>query len=695
MSSDSGSEDPNVVVIPVEDSLSDGSLDAWPKNDGRFDYRMLDDSRWRDALAEMWVQKTGAYEEGITYTLEKLPEGYALFDRARGTNPHARDTFLFGHPSGIYFQSRVTFFLHFYWLMTERAQPCECVPCARQARGGQPRKRRTKAEMEAAKGKIVKKDIPQRDPEWPCDEEGPDYWKIYLMQLKEKGTLAEEIKQPLNMDWVLTHEYLHDYFIRLKMAPAFVPRRGETVLWTPTLDGKLEFHEETRSYQIRGDDGEWRGMPDWRAGIVTQVPEEPSNLLDIVQLTDKENPLISYSGFRVETLPDPLSDDKSYSLHYKYVPLMCIKPFSCYERFLFPTPREQLHPSIENALTTMSSWSMLSNIRFQGTWPNAQIHSRGIWVGPEMLALYDTVRLKPFGLTAQDMEEGKTVNYEECDPVDVLVIEKIWLQLDGCNADPKSQQLAEQCTPLIAGKVYTRDKNRLDRPIPFDKDPLQEMSYNDTVNAFRQVGMSLYGPWYRVAGGRTCVVSQIMLLGRCYEPDAMLFHFGNYRLDYDLHGIMNGRRYSSQADARIPKGIEWFWGDNRVETLGLATMNGVEVGDAAEQRENLAQWQAILKILNGPYNDADLKVAGLPNRVGRPSTKKTFGEVSKTSKLVSSGLGGNSGSGDDEDDNQSEEVNDNVSEMDLSETELTAPIPFRGGTEETEGGDYDPLQDSA
>ena len=54
-----------------------------------------------------------------------------------------RDSFLFGHPSGIYFQSRVTFFLHFYWLMTERVQPCECVPCARQAKGGQPRKRKS------------------------------------------------------------------------------------------------------------------------------------------------------------------------------------------------------------------------------------------------------------------------------------------------------------------------------------------------------------------------------------------------------------------------------------------------------------------------------------------------------------------------------------------------------------------------
>ena len=64
MSSNRDSEDPNVVIIPVEDYLSDGSVARWPVNDGRFDYRMLDDTRWREALAEMWVQKTGAYEEG-------------------------------------------------------------------------------------------------------------------------------------------------------------------------------------------------------------------------------------------------------------------------------------------------------------------------------------------------------------------------------------------------------------------------------------------------------------------------------------------------------------------------------------------------------------------------------------------------------------------------------------------------------
>lgn len=58
------SDDENVVVIPVPDELSDGREDTWPLKDPNYKYRMLDDTRWRQALAEMWVQRTGAYEQG-------------------------------------------------------------------------------------------------------------------------------------------------------------------------------------------------------------------------------------------------------------------------------------------------------------------------------------------------------------------------------------------------------------------------------------------------------------------------------------------------------------------------------------------------------------------------------------------------------------------------------------------------------
>lgn len=61
------SDDPNIVVIPVEDSKSDGLKSTWPRNgaDSRWVYSIRDDVGWRLGLAQMWVEKQmGAPEEG-------------------------------------------------------------------------------------------------------------------------------------------------------------------------------------------------------------------------------------------------------------------------------------------------------------------------------------------------------------------------------------------------------------------------------------------------------------------------------------------------------------------------------------------------------------------------------------------------------------------------------------------------------
>jgi hypothetical protein len=553
--------------------------------------------------------------------------------------------------------------------------------------------------MEADRAKMEGKDKAVSkgkftDRKLPGDEEGPDYWKIHVMDLKENGTLDEKINHPLNLDWVLCHDQLKDYFVRLPLQPAFVPRRGETVLWTPTLEGRLQYNPETKTVEQRREDGTWLGMPDWRAGVVTQVSEEESSYLDIVQETKKKMP-VSWSGFRVECLPDPLEDDKSYSLHYKYVPLKCIKPFSAFERFLWPTPREKLHPSVENAMTTMASYSLLHKVRFRGTWPNARIDCKGIWVGPELLAIKDTARLKPFGMNAEDMENNQG-EVKDIGPTvtDVMVIEQIWLQMDDCNADPDDEQLARKLVPFIAGKVYTRDPNRLNRVMPFNADPLEKLTPLEVEAAFEQVGMRVYGKWYRVAAGKTCVVTPGMILGRCYEAEATKLYFDTFDLDYDLHGILSGRRYSRQVDARIPAGLDFFWGDSRVETLGLATVAGVEVGPAAEQRDDPVRWQAILRLLQGSTSEVDYRVADLgitTKGPGRPRKKKTFSEVSKMSKLVSTGLGAVTENEDTGEDNGEGPANagdsSSPSEMDLSDSELNAVIPFR---EPSEGPEYVP-----
>lgn len=64
------SDEENEVVLPVPDSMSDGDESTWRLNDPQFQYRMIDDTRWRVALAQMWIEKTGAVEKGM---LNQIP----------------------------------------------------------------------------------------------------------------------------------------------------------------------------------------------------------------------------------------------------------------------------------------------------------------------------------------------------------------------------------------------------------------------------------------------------------------------------------------------------------------------------------------------------------------------------------------------------------------------------------------------
>lgn len=476
------------------------------------------------------------------------------------------------------------------------------------------------------------------------------------MKLKEKGELDEDIEQQLNLDWVLTHEWLSDYFTKLVLDPAFVPRRGELVLWVwqGLEDGCLLRNPKTGLYEIFGNDNKWHGVPDWRAGVVTQTPEDDVHKVDIVETPDSSRGL-SYSGFRVETLPDPLGNDKSYSLQYAYVPLRNIKPFNSWQMFLGGQDRDDMHPSIENALTVMSSWSMVHKYHIIGSSPNARIHCKGIFIGSELIAVSDTVRLKPEGYQYRQVKSGEAGKM-----TDVMVVEKISLCMMGCVGDDK-EQLATHYAVLISGQVYTTDPKRVEesKTFPYPRSTPEQripepvaLTTNEVTTTFRQVSMNDYGPWYRMANGRNCNVSPQLVIGRCYEPLAAELMFGTHTFDYDLSGVMEGRNYSSQVDTRMPGDNTWFWGDCRVETLGLTEINGVECGRTAAQRGNPSKWQAIIKMSHGELSHALRRQAEIPSSSGRPvkssyvpsgrprgRPKSGLAQVAQTSKLVSSAIG--------------------------------------------------------
>lgn len=58
-----GKESENVIIIPIGECISDGDKYTWP-TEARFG--MPDDSSYREKLAMLWMQKLGAFEEGMT-----------------------------------------------------------------------------------------------------------------------------------------------------------------------------------------------------------------------------------------------------------------------------------------------------------------------------------------------------------------------------------------------------------------------------------------------------------------------------------------------------------------------------------------------------------------------------------------------------------------------------------------------------
>ncbi|KAL2868824.1 uncharacterized protein BJX67DRAFT_38825 [Aspergillus lucknowensis] len=527
------------------------------------------------------------------------------------------------------------------------------------------------------------------------DSEGtPDVFKLAVTKLKQSGEVDREIRESASMDWRAERAALDEYLETLDMRPSYLPRLGELVLWTSDFDGDLAWNPRTQCIQIYSPaKNQWLKKPEWRAGVVGQIPTEDAVLQDLVETTAKKWGL-NYSGFRIETLPDPNSPDKSYSLHYSYVPLKCVKPLNAFEVFLQGTPHEDLHPSIEHAMTVMSSFSLVDKYRFRGLWPNASIYCRGIFIGAEMLTVGDAIRLKPKGYKSGSASKPAVT--------DVMVINEIRLELIQCDEDVKSKQLAEEYHVRIAGKIYTRDIERAQ--ISNNGRPTGALSLHEVVDVFNNVGMSGYGDWYELHSGSVVDISQDMVLGRCYEPDAMKLLFNSLSLGYDLQGVIGAREFSRSVDERIPEGKHWFWGDFRTQTLAIDSLNGEDVGHYSEARD-VKMWRANLRIIDGTATQADFRDAKHPSDLGRPSTKpriSSLAEVSKTSKLVSAGLGAvdtsNPVSSTDEDSSaasqeveEAEGENGEESESSEPEENFTTRIEeLRGGTEETEGGDYVP-----
>lgn len=550
------------------------------------------------------------------------------------------------------------------------------------------------------------------------EEKTLDIFKTLVAKLR-KADIDKAIKEKKSADWHAANEHLETYLMRVAMQHSFVPRIGELVLWAPDIHGQIRYNPKTTTFQVYSQKSKsFISDVPWRAGVVSQVPEDTVYLRQAF-FDNTENASLNTSGFRVETLPDTNGTDKNYTHQYRYVSLSHIRPLNFWQIFLMNIDPEKFHPSIDYAMTVMASVSVLGKHRFKGSWPNASISCKGIYLGTELLLTGDTICLVPQKALEPDCIDPPPVT-------DIMVLSDVEVYLENCNDDPESNLLCEKTSVRLVGKTYTTDSERAWRPRRGDKAQFPEpLTDEEATNAFESVGMRENGPWYRLESRHAVTrISPNLALGRFYELDYMKYMFGGKSMSYSLSGILAGREYGRKTDQRIPEGKEWFFGDTRIETLAVATVNGIEVGKYDSARD-LSMLQASLKIVDGDASQQNLKAARVLTRdtfgmIGSSRNEDTFETVGKTSTMVAAALEPTPAANSEPDElamdvtipqrandvshatktNEVEmiEVADSSSGEDEDaklaaelDSFLNDPARFvRGGTEESEEGDYTP-----
>lgn len=590
------------------------------------------------------MKARGEAQPGVKYTLESLPAGYTLWQRPRPNDARHLDKYLYGHPSHKVFDSPNRFFPHFVHLMDSgNSIGCLCTVCSGSAgllpriSSGSSKGRRASgsssvssrpssssgptflstsiphvstaqqsrplliapASTSLASQVIVSKSHELAPPKGRpkligagmdasrVDEEGtPDVYRNLINKLRRHQRIDEPIKEPMSLDWRAEQEMLPDLLRKVEENPHWVPRVGEIVLYVRELAPNVHIIRHPIKHDYRMYDEEtrlWLDRPVWEAGLVGQVPVEPITIEDICENGDKQNN-VTYSGMRIEPLPDVNSSDKSLSKRHKYIPIRHVRPFILWKVLLYQVPK--YHDTIFNALAVSSTMSLVAKTRFKGTWPEALIYCRAIYIGHELLAVGDTVRLLP------------NATHDQTTSSDVMVIKSIrlkWSGLDQASDNDWDEGRPYNSNVWIYGTAFTSNPARM------NKEWLSDLRHPPATDD--------YGEWYPLhPPTKELAVPYTRLLGRLYERDAMALWLNTKSNDFPLldagrEGLLESRVYSRQNDQRITRepGATWFWADSRVQVLDLHTVNGLDVS-TRDQLRDPKDWRRKIKIMDGIAN---------------------------------------------------------------------------------------------
>ncbi|KAI7074862.1 hypothetical protein KC352_g42124, partial [Hortaea werneckii] len=335
---------------------SDGDGRRRPRTD---DY-IRNDEHYLDRVGLQWAKDQGL-PTGPQYRLDKLPHGYGGYEKPRATDPKHVDRYVYGHPVGV-FRSVNEFFPHFKHLMDHGNAygcPCKCCtgsgpkkgPSARSvddsgiSRTGNSAKMspyfaqsassvRAPQSMSAVpRGRDLLGMSESRSPQprprrKQVDEEGnPDVYRTLIDRLKNVGPdekIDELIIESMSPDWRVDHVRLSKELKEWRALPAYIPRKGELVLFARHLVDYETLVWDLSAQTFRAYDTAtqiWGEIPGWEVGVVTQMPLEPVGDEDLTKVPSTKEQNVTLSGFRVEPLPQVDSKTKSLTRQHKYLPL--------------------------------------------------------------------------------------------------------------------------------------------------------------------------------------------------------------------------------------------------------------------------------------------------------------------------------------------------------------------------------------
>lgn len=300
----------------------------------------------------------------------------------------------------------------------------------------------------------------------------PDVYAKLEKRVMDGEIVDEPIRQEENIEWIATRESLPAYLQGLRKLHAFEPRQGELVLsYLHDLGDLVRDPASGRFRFFDVETGQVIGDPDWRAGVIATVPvpEEPILVEDLMGLAAKRL-AINYHGYKIESYPDPASDDKDLSWQSKHIPLRQIRPLNFVAQAMVGIPEEEWHPTIRHAIKAMATVSMTHKYHFRGTWPRTEISIGGAWVGSELLVVGDAIRL--FGEAHETKKDHPTA----------MVVQAITLRTTLLDRESKQRR----CGIHFTGETYSH------QPTPFTNKPVNR----DELTANLPRGMYDY-LWYR------------------------------------------------------------------------------------------------------------------------------------------------------------------------------------------------------